>query len=196
MSYEPGQNYFFPARRGPQAGLMPSPCWYAFRTPPRLEQQARDWFASHAIEAWFPVELVWRKAPRGSRRLRIQVEALSLPRYVFARFLGHPQWDILRGCRYLAGPVGCNGIPRPIRDSELEAIGMLPQRRAEHLEAARLAAMIKPGDRAEILDGAMQGWVIDVADVTGDAARILIPLLGNREVKVPVSRLAKLQPLA
>jgi len=44
----------------------------------------------------------------------------------------------------------------------------------------------------EVLDGPMQGWVVDVATLRGGMAMLILPLLGKDASAIEVTRLRKL----
>jgi transcription antitermination factor NusG len=188
-------------KRGPQMGEA-TPCWYAFMTPPQKEPSARAWFEFHSMECWYPSETRWRIIPRGKRK-KAPYEARIVPRYVFARFTGHPQWDILRDCRWLSRVIGIDGEPAPITDEALGAMGQVPQRleamrkaAAEAEAAARKARIIRPGDKARITTGAMEGWIVDVADIHAGVASFIGNMLGKTSINIPLEHLEKIQPVA
>lgn len=182
-----------PSGRGIQVGEA-DPAWFVLVTRPQAEDRARDWLlAGGASDAWFPVETYWRSIPRGKRRT---VEAVRrvVPGYVFVRFSGFPQWDLIRGSRFVASVVGIGGTPMPIRDDDMARMEMVPQRLAVLREAQRQARVIRAGDRVRIRDGGLEGWIVDVSEVTGNLARLLVPILGHRLAGVPLDRLEKVAP--
>lgn len=189
-----GDTFIPEPSRGPQVGEAP-PCWYAFLTPPQREASAKAWFEFHSIECWYPSETRWRIIPRGKRK-KAPYEARLVPRYIFARFTGRPQWDILRDCRWLTRTIGIDGVPVPITDETLSKMQKVPAR----LEAIRKAEVerrtIRPGDKAVVTEGAMAGWVVDVSDIHAGVASFIVNMLGASRINIPLSSLEKLQPLA
>lgn len=196
-----GDQFIPEPTRGPQFGEAP-PCWYAFLTPPQREVSAKAWFEFHGIECWYPSETRWRIIPRGKRK-KAPYEARLVPRYIFARFTGNPQWDILRDCRWLTRAIGVDGVPVPITDETLSQMQQVPSR-LESIRAKREAErkaeaekrIIRPGDKVVVTDGAMAGWIVDVAEIHAGVASFIANMLGAAKVNIPLSSLEKLQPLA
>lgn len=172
-----------------------SPSWFVLETPPQAEDDAAEWLGCAGVECWAPTETVWRRSPKGPRRM-VEVERRILPRFLFARFTGNPQWDVILRSRHVSGFIGCNGQPRPITDSEMMQMDQLPGRLAEARATAAEARRIKPGDMATIMDGAMAGWVVRVTAVSLDVATFVVPLLGDRVTDISLCRLSKTQGLA
>jgi len=184
-----------PVHRGPQGYPMPAPAWFALETPPQREARAIDMLSPHGIDCWCPTEPVWR-VPRSGPRVAVQVERRILPRIVFARFTGFPNWDVMFASRHVSGFIGASGRPRAITDDEMMAMTTVPGRISE-LRAAKADAMrIRPGDTATVLDGAMAGWQVTVSAVDGDIAAFVVPILGDRVTRMSVARMVKSAPLA
>lgn len=169
--------------------------WFALETQPQREDVARDFLVRHQVEAWFPVEKVWRRV-RPSNRERILVERKIVPGYVFGCFKGEPFWDRLLdvwpGRLYFRSVVGVGGVPHAITESEMAAMELLPERlqRQREVEAAR--HRIRAGDRARVASGILEGRVVEVTELKGQIARIMFGLLGKGEVEVSVSSLEKI----
>ena len=174
--------------RGPQAGLT-DPAWYGLLTPPSREDAAIDWLGKHGVECWTPTEGVPRKDPQ---RRTIMVQRRIVPRFLFARFTGWPQWDVLFDSRKVSGFIGVAGEPRPIREAELMGMASVPERIAEIRRREEEARRIHPGDMVTILD--WDGWEMVVQAVTGAMAEVLVPFFGGeRIVEVELGRLEKLR---
>ncbi|WP_037254095.1 hypothetical protein [Roseobacter sp. SK209-2-6] len=59
---------------------------------------------------------------------------------------------------------------------------------------AQSAKLVRPGNKVRILDdGPMCDWVVDVTEVNGGIARILVPLLGEREALISMEQLERVQ---
>ncbi len=157
--------------------------WFALCTRSQREKAAKAWLARHGVEAWYPVRYRYTKhGPRRQRR-----EWRIAPGYVFARFHGQPEWSTLfahePGARWFRGVVGVGARPIAIRPDQMAAVAGMPQRlldeeRVMREEAARLAR-VDVGTSVRIMDGAFEGFVVDVREVTGSMARLLLPLFGH-----------------
>lgn len=169
--------------------------WFALVTKPQKEKAAKVWLERNGVEVWYPTETAWRKVARGKRK-KVAYERTVAPRYIFAGFTGQPQWDMLfnlfPGKLHLSGVVGHAGRPLPIKDDELCEMSMIPDRLVEQRAAIEDALKIKTGDKVEVLEGSMRGWVVDVGSVRGPIARLLVPLLGNCHPDIPIEHLRKL----
>ncbi len=190
MTYRIGQTIPYEPGRGIEGASLPVPVWHCFWTPPRKEAAAIAWLDLRGVHGWRPVETRWRRITRGKRR-KVEYLASVVLRYVFARFSGKPQWDVLRGCRWITGIVGVGGRPACITDDALSKMAAVPETLAALREARRAAREITAGCKATIIDGAMAGWVVDIARVSDGMAAFLVPLLGADEALVPVDRLMK-----
>jgi len=195
MHYRIGQAIPAEPTRGVQVGEMDRPRWFALVTLPQKEPSARAWLERQGVTAWYPAEERWRRVPRGKRKKQAY-EARVAPGYVFARFTGWPQWDRLfhvpPSSHYVRGSVGLDGRPIAITDETLAQMAMIPDELARLRRQQEEARQIRPGDRVEVLDGPMQGWVVDVAKLRGGMAMLMLPLLGKDASSIEVTRLRKL----
>ena len=166
------------------------PAWFAFLTPPKKEVSALAWFNHKGVEAWYPSEIRRRRIPKGKRRFA-EYEARIVPRYIFARFTGWPNWDVLQGCKYLSRVVGINGSPLPVTDAVMAQMEQVPGRLEIIRKREAEKRTIHPGDKVRISDGVMEGWIVDVSTVHAGVAAFIIPLLGGGETQIEVSRLQK-----
>ncbi|WP_395543258.1 transcription termination/antitermination NusG family protein [Neotabrizicola sp. sgz301269] len=195
MSYYIGQILPPVITRGAVGDLMPEPLWFAFTTPPQKERAALAWLERREIEAWYPTQTKYRTVPRAKVK-RQKYEAVVVPRYIFARFTGYPQWDILRTCKHLSGVVSYEDHPAPISDTTLMQMAAVPQRLEEIRERETERRRIRPGDKAKVKDGPLEGWLVDVQTVHAGLASFIVPLLGERETHISVDRLSRIPPLA
>ncbi|MGC4232867.1 MAG: transcription termination/antitermination NusG family protein [Niabella sp.] len=187
--------------RGIEGELMDAPIWFAFVTPPQKETAAKVWLERRGVECWFPTEQRWRRVPRG-KVSRVAYDARVVPRYVFARFHGYPQWDVLRQSRWISGVIGRGDMPIPITDKTLSEMATVPGRLQYLRDQAAAAAAerrrreielrtIRPGDTVQIRDGACEGWIVDVSDVHAGIASFIVPILGDRMISIETDRLEK-----
>lgn len=187
-----GQTIPLEPRRPVQVGEA-APLWYGFQTPPQKETSAQAWLDKRGIEAWFPTEHRKRKLARG-KRAYVEYEGKIVPRYIFARFTGYPQWDVLRECRWLSRVIGVNGSPLPVDDEVMAQMEQVPQRLEIIRQREKEKRTISPGDKVRIASGIMEGWLVDVSAVHAGIAKLILPqaLLGISETQVAVSRLQKI----
>jgi transcription antitermination factor NusG len=102
------------------SGVWTEPRWYALKTRSRHEKRVRDQLVQRDIDTFLPVHETWRQWKDRKKK----VELPLFPGYCFARF---PLVERLRVLNVLgvAGLVGINGRPEPIREDELSAIQQL-----------------------------------------------------------------------
>lgn len=195
-----GQKFPLEPQRPAQVGEASAASWFGFQTPPLKETSAQAWLEKRGIEAWFPTEPRRRRLARGKRPF-VEYDGKIVPRYVFARFTGWPQWDVLHGCRWLSRVIGLDGSPLPVSDDVMAQMEQVPQRlevlRQREMERRRQEAqklIIGPGDKVRINQGPMDGWIVDVSAVHAGIAKLILPqaLLGMSETQVAVSRLHKI----
>lgn len=187
-----GQTIPLEPRRPVQVGDA-VPLWYGFQTPPQKETSAQAWLEKRGIEAWFPTEPRRRRLPKGKRAF-VEYDGKVVPRYIFARFTGYPQWDVLRDCRWLSRVIGVDGNPLPVSDDVMSQMEKVPQRLEIIRQREAEKRIIRPGDKVRISSGPMDGWIVDVSAVHAGIAKLILPqaLLGISETQVAVSRLHKI----
>lgn len=192
MNYTIGQSIALSVSR--QIFGEPTPArWYILKTAPQKEFAVEAWIkANGAVEAWLPTEKRWRKIPRGKRR-KVEYQARLAPGYVFVCFDREPVWDVLiaRANGKLFGVVGEGGWPVAIPESAMARMKLMPARIEVLRAQAREARMVRPGDKARILEGPLVGWVVDVSSVDAGIARIVVPLLGEREAGIAADNLER-----
>ncbi|RDD69223.1 transcription termination/antitermination protein NusG [Paracoccus versutus] len=191
MTYQIGQVIPLEYERKPVQMGSTAVAWYGFQTPPQKEASAKAWLVHRGVEAWYPSEIRHRRIPKGKRKFA-EYEARLVPRYIFARFTGHPQWGVLQGCKWLSRVIGVNGNPLPVSDETMALMAQVPERLEVIRQREAEKRIIRRGDRVEIIDGAMQGWIVDISAVHAGVARFMIPLLGEREAEIGIDRLRKL----
>ena len=174
-----------PGRKMQEGEPLDRPLWFALVTPPQRELAARGYLRTNGIEAFFPSEEV-RRQIWGKRR---SFERPIVGGYVFSRFRLPPQWDVIRSRPYFTGVVGLGVVPYVIPKSTIRRLRGLTvevklreEEKREAYEAMRrsnaaVARALAPreGERAEIVGGALSGFVVDVTRVRGDMASILLP---------------------
>lgn len=207
MAYSIGDVLPLERRPGLFGALFTVPWWFVLKTHPVKEPDACSWLGRHGVEAWFPVESVWRRKP-GSKRYRILVEKKVAPGYVFALFPGEPYWDRLfeayPGRLYVRSAVSVGGMPARISNAQVAQMALVPERlrlEKERLEAERLAReaaeaearRVYAGQKARVIGGAFEGHLVDVTQVGDAMARILTPLFGGLEAEIDVALLRRVE---
>ncbi|EBA17417.1 hypothetical protein RSK20926_06762 [Roseobacter sp. SK209-2-6] len=170
--------------------------WFVLKVQPMKEFEVETWLAHQegVLEAWLPTNKAWRNQARGHRR-KIQYRQKIAPGYVFGCVERRVAWDLLkrRSNGKVLGVVGHNGRPLPVPKEQMRAMKKLPKIVQKIYADAQSAKLVRPGDKARILDdGPMCDWVVDVTEVNGGIAKILVPLLGEREAQISMEQLERL----
>jgi transcription antitermination factor NusG len=185
---------------------LDEPKWFIFRTAPQAELASIVWLERNGVDhAWCPTTVVWQRLPGHARR-KVRRERVIAPGYVFARFRRRPIWHVLRerSKRKLVGVVSKSVIvsdgrsvevPVAVDHKDIMRMKHVPERiariRAREIEKARTAAVIRPGDSVDVLDGALEGWTLPVDRIDAGIAYFIVPLFGGREIGVEVGRVKK-----
>lgn len=168
------------------------PTWYALRTPPQKEKAARMYLDAQGIHAFYPNED--RVKYRHGRKITRNFPIVS--GYVFARFEGEPRWHVIRSRPFFIGVVSLGGLPFPIPRPTIKRLRGLTveekERRRELRElreAARRALEPREGEQAQILDGPLAGFLVDVTKVAG--GRVFYMMSGGLKGQADVSSLER-----
>ncbi len=194
MKYEIGQMVPFDFPRKLLGDELALPEWYILRTVPQREFAAQAWIQHFGVLAWLPTEPRWRKAPRG-RRDKVQYQHRIAPGYLFCHFHRSPNWDVIRdkGKGKVSGVVSEGEWPLVIPDEAIAKMRLVPEQIEIQRHKAMEARRIRPGDKAEIIDGPLAGWTVDVARIDAGIAHFVIPLLGETEATISVGSLERKQ---
>lgn len=172
-----GQVVPIDGRRGLQEGHT-APMWFALTTPPQKEAAARAYLEAQGIHAFYPNE-ERHSIVRNKRRTR---KVPIVCGYVFARFTGWPQWDVIQDRPFFTGVVALGirpyviprGTIRRLRGLTVEAAERRRELR-EMQEQLALARMPQEGDKATITQGPLAGFLVDVTGISGGVAFYLLP---------------------
>lgn len=175
------------------------PSWFIFTVPPRGELPASAWLSRNGVtECWHPTETAFKRT-RFKPNLRIPYERPVAPGYLFVVLPQRPHWDVLfaRARGKLLKVVSHQGEPVPIPETEMAKMKHLPQRlaaireaEAAIREAEAAKRRINVGDKVSLQIGGIE-WQVTVDRIHAGIASFIIPLLGGREVQVPVETLRK-----
>jgi len=88
-----------------------------------------------------------------------------MPRIIYAEFRFEPQWDVMKARKVIAGVFCRGGSPVSMKDDDIARVMGLPTE-AERLRVeVREANRPKVGQKAEIIDGPVSGFFVDVTRV-------------------------------
>jgi transcription antitermination factor NusG len=156
--------------------------WFALRTAPREEKKVEARLKHFGVNVFLPTELEWRR--QKGRRKPLAVVKAKIPGYLF--ITGCSPWDVLREFRDrgVKGVVGSGGQVGRIPHEKLEIYAKQSATPLIHSRA------IVAGRRAELIAPGCEHVVVDVLDVKGGSAKVLMWLLGaKREVEVKLEHL-------
>lgn len=155
--------------------------WFVLRTAPREEKAVETRLRRFGVNVFLPTELEWQ---RRARRKPVPVLRAKLPGYLFVS--GCNPWQVLdsfRG-RGVKGVVGFGGQVGRVPNDQLSLYAKQSATPLIHSRA------IVPGRRAELLAPGCEHVVVDVLDVKGETAKVLMWLFGaRREVDVKLEHL-------
>lgn len=174
-----GDTFEYRAPRGLQEyDPLERPVWHGLVTPPQKERAAREYLKANGIHAFYPDEKV-RRIVQGKKRTIIKPMVSG---FVFARFTGRPNWDVIRSRPFFVGVISLFGRPYPIPRPDIQRMRGLTitaeeRRRAlrERQEAAQAALMPVEGERARLVDGPLKGFMVDVTRVSGGMVSYILP---------------------
>jgi transcription antitermination factor NusG len=155
--------------------------WFALRTAPREEKKVEARLKHFGVNVFLPTELC---EPQRGKRKGIRIERPKLPGYLFVSDCA--PWAVFREFRDrgVVGVLCVDGKPGPISNDRLE---LYAKQSASPLIHSRA---IVAGRRAELIAPGCEHVVVDVLDVKGGSAKVLMWLLGaKREVEVKLEHL-------
>jgi len=176
--------------------------WYALQVAANAEFAVAAQLERRDLVATVPERIEWRQVNRFTER-KHKVTYSLLPRYVFIGFgLGAPTSyldelialaALQRDLTLIHSVVGMDGQPRRLRAMAV-ALFLRDLGQVQAPDAHRFMPTHREfgvGDDVVIASGPFEGNVVRVEEIAGDAARILIPLFGGQEVRVPLANLEK-----
>ncbi|MEG9884803.1 MAG: transcription termination/antitermination NusG family protein [Hyphomicrobiales bacterium] len=177
----------------------PSIEWYGVLGRSGKEFVAQKVIARAGACAWLPLHTKWRLQNHFSRA-KIKIAYPVIAGCLFVGFkAGHEDWWAVRrkaGCVH--GVIGIRGYPVAITGARLSAFVARNRIRfgaPNEQRFMRSRHEFKVGDSARIVEGPFEGRVVDVRQIKGGYARVLMMLLGgSREVKLMLDQLEKEEP--
>lgn len=170
--------------------------WYAL-----FALSGKEFVTQRALRHWdayayLPLCRKWRRLNR-YRREKVKVAYPAVAGCLFVGFeRGRERWfDIFRAVRSIYGILGINGRPITLDGSRL--MNFISDNRvqfdaAEEEKFMRTHHEFKIGDRVQIVEGPFDGHIVDVNNITGRNAHILIHILGGKQyVDIPLDKLEK-----
>lgn len=168
---------------------LDSPVWFALTVAPQREIDIIEFFRNEPGigYSFCPIEPKVRIV-RGSR---VETMRPMVSRLVFTMFRAEPRWHVMRERRrIITGVISSHGIPRQITRSEIRMIQGLPVTLAEIERERQESAALRPGDRATLLDGPLEGFAVEVQAVCGGVAQLRF-LVNGIKGEAPVGALRR-----
>ncbi len=125
-----------------------------------------DWIQ----EVKIPTETVIELGKDGQRK---EVERKIFPGYVLVKMvLTDDSWFVVRNVRGCTGFVGPNGVPVPLTEKEIIALGV---------EKKEIVVNFKVGDTVKIIDGPLENFsgVVEEIDVDKNLVRLTVSMFGR-----------------
>lgn len=120
----------------------------------------------------------------------IRRELPEISGYVFAQFRFEPRWHVLKERRrQILGVLTRGGVPIVFHRDIMRHLQGLTVEARKLEEAKREMNRIREGDKAQIIDGPLAGFMVDVEELDGVEA-VVNQLLGKRG-RVNVSSLRR-----
>ncbi len=176
--------------------LNPDIVWYAVFVLSGKEFPAQKVLRHWAACIYLPLCRKWRRLNR-YKRDKIKIAYPAVAGCLFVGFeRGQESWfDIFRSVNSVYGVLGVNGRPVVLDGSRLAAFvndNRILFDVAEEEKFMRTYHEFKIGDRVQIVDGPFGGHVVDVRDIKGKNAYILLNLLGGiQNVEISLDKLEK-----
>lgn len=155
-SVEVGDHVEIPASRSLVGAELPEPIWLALLVAPQKERAARERLRSQdGVFAFYPERKIHKV--RNGQTISRTFPVVS--QIVYALFHRHPQFDVMRDQGLIRG-VFCRGN-RPI---------ILPTTIVKSIQGLAVAwdelqeakTQLRRGDRVEIIEGPLAGFMVDV----------------------------------
>ncbi len=168
MTYERGQTYPIGYRRDIVNGSAIAPVWHALIVAPQRERKVREYLRARDVYAFFPSENIQRTIA-GKRR---DIERPIVTRIVFAQFRQAPQWDVMKDRDVIQGVYCVGNVPIEIGATIIKRLqGLTVEAERLREEQAELLR-VRPGDRARITSGPLNGFMVNVDALAGGEALI------------------------
>ncbi len=156
-----GDPWPFESVRGFTGAPLSEPVWHALITAPQREQKAAHKLGNAGVEVHYPT-IEKNRHIRGKTRKYVHP---MISQIIYARFRYVPNWDVMRDRRLITGVFSIGCVPLELSADDVSKVMGLPTE-AERLEADRIEAMRpKVGQQAEITDGPLKGFFVDVTRV-------------------------------
>jgi len=176
-------------------GAMP---WFLIRLPSQKEFVAERILDDAGLIVFVPEEVKFRKSSRYAKRTdpKRAIRYPLIAGYALVAFPPGRDWGDLFRFSLVLGVISRAGAPAVIPFAQVERL--LRRHSAGEFVAPRAQQWMRTyrefavGDRVEVLDGPFEGRVFDVTEIRGQAAPVIISILGGeQEVEIPLRMLGR-----
>lgn len=166
--------------------------WYALASRPQREIAAVDALAAYGFAAFTPQHFRIARPRKGSKRKPAPIPVPMFRGYLFAQFEAVP-WAVIRAeKRTIRAVLSVDYRPVEIPGDLIAAVQALSLASAAYLASVdtHKALAPLPGQPVEVIDGPLVGLKGTVTRSTINRVRILMNMIGAREVDVPIEHVA------
>lgn len=173
--------------------------WFALRVAPQKEYHAKLILESRGVECFVPTQQLYRRLNRYVRP-KVLRNFPVLPGYVFAGFHApSPPWLHIFAIRPIKGVVGRDGKPWCLNSGVFtgkiaadnptvkfatflssHADGDLMVKAPPEQRHMRTHREFAVGDMVQIMEGPFDGQFVQVSEITGKSAKVLMMLFGQQ----------------
>jgi len=180
-------------RRACEAMLDTDTVWYVLFVMSGKEFVAQKILRKWGANAYLPLRVRWRKHSNKHRQ-KSRIAYPAVPRCVFVGMpKGEENWYGLFELNTIQGVLSIGGEPAVLRTPLLRNFIEDNRSRFEVPDEHRYMPSNREydiGDQVRIIDGPFEGHTVEVTDMLGPNALILIDLLGaQQKMKIPLDRL-------
>jgi transcription antitermination factor NusG len=159
--------------------------WYCAIVSPAREFSAERALRQHGYETLLPTELTWRRYSRHAKRCvekRYKLWRPILPRMVFVGTEYETGLSGIMDIYCVRGILSVGGVPRKLKDDEMEMIRDLGRRAGSLSKFHRAFPEFKKGEYVRIVSGPLQsfGSVVEAQDKKSGLVTAEIEILGRK----------------
>lgn len=170
--------------------------WYLARVPSQKVFAAEQILDDAGLIVFAPEETRFRR-PCGKVKTKREIRVALMPGYLMVAFPPGPvEWGKLLRFDIVKGLIGHDGRPLEIPFAQVERL--LERHSAGEFRAPQVQQWMQTyrefavGERVEVLDGPFEGHIVDVAELRGQNAVMVLQMFGSpMEVEIPTQHLGK-----
>lgn len=160
LNLKKGDPWPFQSRRG-LTGEPIAPVWYALNIAPQAEKRVTGWLNGAGVRVTYPTRTKTRHVAGKKREYELPI----VGGLIYAEFRYQPHWDVMRERRVINSVMSIGDVPVALSPDVVSQVMGLPSE-AERIEQERLEALRpKVGQKAEITEGPLAGFFVDVTRV-------------------------------